>query len=158
MLLLHIFEALTVVAASSRNVLWAQDLSPPAYVITPQHSNAVILTYSFYNGDIQLDSADPITNATGTYNVSVLTYYHGFGLFGRSANVTASLPYAVGNFQADVAGVQKQTYRSGLPDFCCSGVGEPVGRTVHAHPRDEEMETKDSAGCQPEDSGPYRII
>jgi len=121
MLLLRMLAALTVVPASSVNVLWAQDLSPRAYVITPQHSNAVTLTYSFYSGGLQLDGASPITNATGTYNVSVLTYYHGFGVFGRSANVTASLPYAVGNFQADVAGVQKQIYRSGLPDFIARG-------------------------------------
>jgi hypothetical protein len=108
---------LTVVTASSLNVLWAQDLSPRAYVITPLHSNAVTLTYSYYSGGIQLDGAAPITNATGTYNSSILTYYHAFSVFGRSANANASLPYAVGNFQANVAGVQKQIYRSGLLDF-----------------------------------------
>jgi len=32
----------------------AQDLAPRAYVITPLHSNAVTLTYSFYNGEIIL--------------------------------------------------------------------------------------------------------
>jgi hypothetical protein len=105
------------VAVSWPMSVWAQDLSPRAYVITPLHSNAITLTYSFYNGGVQLDGAAPITNATGTYNVSVLTYYHGFGLLGRSANVNASLPYAVGNFQGDVAGLQRQIYRSGLLDF-----------------------------------------
>jgi hypothetical protein len=28
----------------------AQDLAPRAYVITPLHSNAVILNYGFYDG------------------------------------------------------------------------------------------------------------
>jgi hypothetical protein len=104
-------------AAFSPMLIWAQDLSPRAYVITPLHSNAITLTYSFYNGGVQLDGAVPIKNATGTYNVSVLTYYHGFGLLGRSANVNASLPYAVGNFQGDVTGLHRQVYRSGLLDF-----------------------------------------
>jgi hypothetical protein len=117
MLLTHILTSLTVVTASSLNVLWAQDLSPRAYVITPLHSNAVILTQSFYTGGVQFDGAAPITNATGTYNVSVLTYYHAFAVLGRSANANASLPYAVGNFQGDIAGHRQQIYRSGLLDF-----------------------------------------
>ncbi|HEV7218736.1 MAG TPA: transporter [Terriglobales bacterium] len=117
MRLAHILASLMVVTTSSLNVLWAQDLSPRAYVITPQHSNAVTLTYSFYNGGVQLEGAAPITNATGTYNVSVLTYYHAFGIWGRSANANASLPYAVGNFQGNVVGVKQEIYRSGLLDF-----------------------------------------
>ena len=47
----------------------------------------------------------------------VFSYYHLFGLFGRSANVTASLPYAVGNFSGSVLGNQRSIYRSGLLDF-----------------------------------------
>jgi hypothetical protein len=105
------------VATSTPRSVWAQDLSPRAYVITPRHSNAIVLTYSFYSGGIQLDGAAPITNATGRYHVSVLSYYHSFGILGHSANVNASFPYAVGNFEANVAGVQQQIYRSGLLDL-----------------------------------------
>jgi hypothetical protein len=117
MRLIFIFACSMTVATSTPRSVWAQDLSPRAYVITPQHSNAIVLTYSFYSGGIQLDGAAPISNATGRYNVSVLSYYHSFGLLGRSANVNASFPYAVGNFQANVAGVQQQIYRSGLLDL-----------------------------------------
>ena len=117
MRLIFIFACSMAVATSTPRSVWAQDLSPRAYVITPLHSNAVVLTYSFYSGGIQLDGAAPITNATGRYHVSVLSYYHSFGLLGRSANVNASFPYAVGNFQANVAGVQQQIYRSGLLDL-----------------------------------------
>jgi hypothetical protein len=117
MRLIFILACSMTAAVFSPMSVWAQDLSPRAYVITPLHSNAVTLTYSFYNGGVQLDGAAPIKNATGTYNVSVLTYYHGFGFLGRSANVNASLPYAVGNFQGDVASLQRQIYRSGLLDF-----------------------------------------
>ena len=117
MRLIFIFACSMTVATSTPRSVWAQDLSPRAYVITPVHSNAIVLTYSFYSGGVQLDGAAPITNATGRYNVSVLSYYHSFGLLGRSANVNASFPYAVGNFQANVAGVQQQIYRSGLLDL-----------------------------------------
>jgi hypothetical protein len=117
MRLLLMLACSTAVAASSLKPCCAQDLSPRAYVITPLHANAVTLAYSFYNGNIQFEGAAPITDATGRYHLSVLTYYHAFGILGRSANVNASLPYAAGNFQANVAGLQRQIYRSGLVDL-----------------------------------------
>lgn len=97
-------------------VLRAQDLSPRAYVITPVHSNAIILTWSFYDGSILFNGTAPITGATGTYNVSIFSYYHAFSFFGRSANFTGSLPYALGNFRGTVMGAGTQLYRSGLVD------------------------------------------
>jgi hypothetical protein len=104
------------ITVCSLHSLRAQDLSPRAYVINPTHSNAVILTWSFYDGSIQFNGTAPITGATGTYHVAIFTYYHSFGFFGRSANVTGSLPYAVGNFQGTVVGAEKRLYRSGLVD------------------------------------------
>jgi hypothetical protein len=96
--------------------LRAQDLSPRAYVITPLRSNAVTLIYSFYDGSILFAGTVPITGATGTYHVSIFNYYHSFSFFGRSANINASLPYAVGNFQGTVMGAEGHLYRSGLAD------------------------------------------
>ena len=95
----------------------AQDLAPRAYVITPLNSNALLLTYSFYDGGFNFNGTIPITGATGTYSVPVLSVYHSFSFFGHSANVTGSLPYAVGNFSGDVLGSQRSVYRSGLLDL-----------------------------------------
>lgn len=97
--------------------LAAQSLAPRAYVITPLHANAVTLTWSFYDGGLDLNGAIPIKNAKGTYNVPILSYYHSFNFFGRSANVVASLPYGVGNFTGEVRGQNRSVYRSGLLDF-----------------------------------------
>jgi hypothetical protein len=104
-------------AICSLHALWAQDLAPRAYLITPLHSNAITLTWSFYDGGLNFNGTVPITGATGTYSVPVFSYYHSFGFFGRSANITASLPYAVGNFSGSVLGTQRSIYRSGLLDF-----------------------------------------
>jgi hypothetical protein len=93
-----------------------QELAPRAYVITPLGSNAVILTYAYFTGSVLFDGALPITGATGKYSVPVFTYYHAFNFFGRSANASASLPYAVGTFQGQLVGQQRQVYRSGLGD------------------------------------------
>jgi len=96
--------------------LRAQDLSPRAYVITPVRSNAVNLTYSFFDGSIILGNAVPIEGATGRVNVQVLSYYHSLNFFGRSSSVAVVVPYGVGNFDGTAAGVEAHLYRSGLLD------------------------------------------
>jgi len=92
----------------------AQDLAPRAYVITPLHSNAVTLTYSFYDGSLIFDGTVPITGASARVNVSVFSAYHSFNLFGRTASFLMSLPYGNGNFRGTVAGAETLAYRSGL--------------------------------------------
>src|SRR5271163_2973705 len=96
--------------------LAAQDLAPRAYVITPLHSNAVTITWSFFDGGVNFNGTVPISNARGTYYVPILSYYHSLNFFGRSANLTASLPYASGNFNGEVVGQPRSIYRSGLLD------------------------------------------
>jgi hypothetical protein len=107
---------LAVLATSSPQVLRAQDLAPRAYVITPLHSNAVVLTWSYYDGSINFNGALPVSDAKGNYSVPIFSYYHSFGLFGRSANIVAALPYGVGNFTGTLAGAGANLYRSGLVD------------------------------------------
>jgi hypothetical protein len=94
----------------------AQDLSPRAYLITPIHSNAIVVSYSFETGDILLNPTLPISNAKGTLHVPVFSYTHFFNFFGRSANITAGLPYAIGHFTAELNGMPRAVYRSGLYD------------------------------------------
>jgi hypothetical protein len=92
----------------------AQDLAPRAYLVTPIHSNAVTLTYSFYDGGIIFDGTLPITGATARVHVPVFSYSHSLRFFGRTAAFTASLPYGVGNFHGTVVGAEASAYRSGL--------------------------------------------
>lgn len=95
-----------------------QDLAPRAYVIVPVHSNAVILTYSYLSGGILFDQSIPITDVSTKINVSAISLFHTIDFFGRSASVTATLPYGVGNFQGMVigSGMEGKLYRSGLLD------------------------------------------
>ncbi len=97
-------------------VCQGQDLSPRAYVITPIHSNAVVLTNSFFSGNLAFNGTVPITDATATVNVPILSLYHSLDFFGHSANITASLPYGVGNFKGTVLGKETNVYRSGMFD------------------------------------------
>jgi hypothetical protein len=113
---LRFFLTAFVSFAAGAAPLAAQDLAPRAYVITPLHSNAVTITGSFFDGGLNFNGTVPISNATGTYYVPTLSYYHSLNFFGRSANVTVSLPYGVGNFKGDVSGQPQAVYRSGLLD------------------------------------------
>lgn len=96
------------------DVCRAQDLAPRAYVITPVHSNAVTLTYSFFDGNLFFEGTAPITGATARAHVAILNYSRSLNFFGRTANFTASLPYGVGNFRGIVADAETRAYRSGL--------------------------------------------
>ncbi len=106
-----LFGALLACAACQ-----AQDLTPRAYVITPIHSNAIILTNSFFSGNLMFNGTVPITDSTAKVNAPIFSLYHSLSFFGRSANITASLPYAVGNFKGTVLGSETTVYRSGMFD------------------------------------------
>jgi len=96
-------------------VLQAQDLAPRAYVITPIHSNAITLTYSFYTGNLDVGNI-PITDATASASIPVFSLFHSLNFFGRTASFVATLPYGVGNFHGSVLGSETNVYRSGLLD------------------------------------------
>jgi hypothetical protein len=98
------------------HVAMAQTLAPRAYVITPVHANAITFSWSYFDGGLDFNGTIPITGATGTYSVPVISYYSSFNLFGRSANIVGFLPYGIGTFQGSVLGTQRQVYRSGLLD------------------------------------------
>jgi len=96
--------------------LRAQDLSPRAYTITPVRANAVTVANVFNDGDLHFEGTVPITGATGRMNMPNVTLYHSLGVFGRSANLAATLAYGVGNFKGTAFGAERDIYRSGLFD------------------------------------------
>src|SRR5579862_5811177 len=112
---LRVLAAISVLALLPR-ILRAQDLAPRAYIVIPVHSNAVNLTYSYYNGNVIFDGAVPITDGKAYINVSVISVTHSLNFFGRSANILASLPYGVGNFSGTVKEAEGNLYRSGMLD------------------------------------------
>jgi hypothetical protein len=67
---------LALVGCAAVRPCHAQDLTPRAYVITPVHTNAVVLTYSFIDGSVLFDPTLPITNSTGKLNVTMFSVYH----------------------------------------------------------------------------------
>jgi hypothetical protein len=111
-----LLAATAAAAAVAAAPVHAQDLTPRAYVITPLRSNAVNLSYIFNDGELLFEGTVPITDATGRLNVPAISLYRSLNVFGRSANVSATLPYAVGNFKGTAFGAETSVYRSGLMD------------------------------------------
>jgi hypothetical protein len=105
-------QALLIAATMSS----AQELVPRAYLVTPKGSNAVTLSWSWNSGEVTFDPSVPISDNKGSFQTQVLSYYHSYGLFGRSSNIVVSLPYTVANFQGMVAGNYTEVYRSGMVD------------------------------------------
>ena len=102
------------VGSLAADVCYAQDLAPRAYIITPVHSNAITLTYSFFDGTLLFEGTIPLTGASARVSVSIFNYTHSLRLFGRTANFTGSLPYGIGNLRGTVVGAETFAYRSGL--------------------------------------------
>ena len=82
---------LATLAAVLSGPACAQDLAPRAYLITPLDSNAITLTWSYYDGSVYFNGALPVTGTNGKYNIPVFSVYHSFSFFGRSANLAASV-------------------------------------------------------------------
>jgi hypothetical protein len=60
-----------------------------------------ISTENEYHGSrVNLGSHEPLcAGRSQKVSVPTFSYYHAFNFFGRSANITASLPYGVGHYQ-----------------------------------------------------------
>ena len=108
--------ASALVLALPLPALRAQDLTPRAYLVTPVHTNAVTLSDIYNDGNLEFEGAVPITDATARLNMPLVAVVHSLSIFGRSANVAATLPYGVGHFKGTAFGTQTNAYRSGLFD------------------------------------------
>lgn len=108
----------------------AQDLAPRSYVITPIHSNAVVVTYSFMSGNLDFQGAAPISDASAKANLPILAIFHSMKVFDRNASFTIGLPYGTANFHGNVLGSETNAYRSGLFDsvyrFSMNLIGGPA--------------------------------
>ena len=94
----------------------AQDLTPRAYFPAPVSTNAIVLTYAFAKGEVLFDPTLPVTDVSATIHAPVVSYYHAFNLAGRSANLTGSLPFAVGTLRGKLVGEDREIQRRGASD------------------------------------------
>ena len=93
-----------------------QTMEPRAYSASTVGTAFVGAGVGRSSGSVSFDPTVPITNAHVTLYSPAFGIGQTFGLLGREAMVTATLPYAVGNGSGDVGGGLESIYRSGLAD------------------------------------------
>ena len=95
----------------------AQELEPRAYWITPKASNAVYFGYSHFHGEVVFHPLLPFENVDARLNSTFLGYYRAIDFFGRSANVTLTMPYVWGTQEGLFLGEFHRVRPSGLADI-----------------------------------------
>jgi hypothetical protein len=108
----------------------AQQLEPRAYSSSPVGLNFLGLGALFTSGGVVTDPSVPIQNVHARVYTVAPYYGHTFGLFGRLASVTASMPVAEATVHGDVQDVAQSIDRSGLADpqvrFAVNLLGGPA--------------------------------
>ena len=91
--------------------LRAQQLDPRAYSVSPTGVHFLIANYGYSTGDLNFDPSLPINGSAQIHNVTT-GYVRSIGVAGRTANVSALLPYVLGNLQeTTVENTRRSTVR-----------------------------------------------
>jgi len=104
---------LLYIAANSQ----AQDLDPRAYARIPVRVTVIVAGFGYSDGGIVTDATLPVEDLKAKIGAPSLAVVRSFGLLGKTAQVSAALPYAWGQASAKIAGEEKSTSRSGLGDM-----------------------------------------
>jgi hypothetical protein len=95
----------------------AQDLDPRAYVWIPVNVTVAVGGIGYSAGGILTDATVPVEDLQAKILSPSLGVVHTFSLLGRTAQVSAAIPYAWGDASATIAGVPQSTSRSGFGDM-----------------------------------------
>jgi len=95
----------------------AQDLDPRAYAKVPVGITLTITGFSFSSGGVVTDPTLPAENVHADVATPSFGVAHSFGLFGRTAQALAVLPYSWAHVTGDVGEQTLQVDRSGLSDI-----------------------------------------
>jgi hypothetical protein len=96
--------------------LSAQELQPRAYVPAPLGLRFATISYANDSGGLLFDASVPIEDGQVRVHAAALAVGGSVGVFGRSAQVLAVLPYAVADVSGRLGGVEQSRHRSGLTD------------------------------------------
>jgi len=96
--------------------LLAQDTEPRRWAQMPTGLNFIGVGTSYSQGDIFLDPVILAEDVTFEIAGTGLAYIRSFGMFGKSARVDLSVPYASGRWEGFVDGVFTSTRRRGFMD------------------------------------------
>ena len=96
--------------------LCAQDTEPRRWAQMPSGLNFVGIGAIYTQGDILLDPVLLAEDVTFEIAGTSLAYIRSFGMFGKSARIDVSVPYASGRWEGLVDGVYTSVRRRGIMD------------------------------------------
>jgi hypothetical protein len=94
----------------------AQDLDPRAYVRIPVNVTFLVTGFGYSHGGVVTDPTLPVQDLHAAIESPSLAVGHSFSLFGKTAQVSAALPYAWAQLSGVVTGSSQSTTRSGFSD------------------------------------------
>jgi hypothetical protein len=110
----------------------AQELQPRAYLPAPVGLKFFGVSYSSNVGGLLFDPSLPIEDAHVNANVADVSLGASIGVFGRTGQLLAVLPYVIADVSGKVAGIGASRHRSGLADstfrFAMNLYGAPAMR------------------------------
>ncbi len=125
-----------------------QDLDPRAYARVPVKVTVLVAGISYSDGGIVTDATLPLKDLNAQIGAPSLAVVRTFGLLGRTAQVSAALPYAWGKASATISGEQQSTTRSGIGDMRFRFSWLLLGAPAATLPEFAKVSTKDNIGPQ----------
>jgi Putative MetA-pathway of phenol degradation len=95
----------------------AQELEPRAYSISPTGTNFGVISFIRSAGDVSFAPALPVEEGSSILHATIFSYGRTLDFFGRSASVSAAVPYLWGELQGKLSGTPVQAQRSGLANL-----------------------------------------
>jgi hypothetical protein len=96
---------------------YGQDLDPRAYARIPVNVTVAVAGFGYSDGGIVTDATLPLKDLKAKIIAPSLALVRSFSLLGKTAQVSAALPYAWGEATATISGIPQSTTRSGLSDM-----------------------------------------
>lgn len=94
----------------------SQELEPRAYRPLPSGLNFLVMSYQFTSGNVLADPNSPLQDLDVDAHLAAVGYMRTFGLFGRSASLSAAVPYVFMSGSATYLGEFVSDSRSGSAD------------------------------------------
>jgi len=94
----------------------AQELTPRAYWPAPVGTDVLVLAWQQNTGDVVVDPSLPISGVDSHIEYAQVGYQRSIDLFGRSASIQFSQPYADGVTRGEVLGQYLDRSTTGLGD------------------------------------------
>src|SRR5437762_10050097 len=91
----YVFTALCLICVMEKTL--GQDLDPRAYAKIPVNMSVLGVGFGYSHGGVVTDPTLPVKDLKATINSPSVFVAHSFGLLGKTAQVTAALPFSWAN-------------------------------------------------------------